>query len=333
MDVGLYVNFQRQKCSPKHVVFSDISLPFSVGEFEGVLHGLVSENIGEVMLGIDWMTNNTVDWEFGRSRIKIGKQYYSLKSRSSTGTWCRRVALQYDVVVPPRSEVDLLTTVVVRRLTDHTVSTSSEWGTEPRLLLSGVHTSRTVIPGDRLSGIPVLVMNVRSEDVMLRAETSVAELNPVSVVGPWPVATATDSRISTVGIVSGADGTSPQFIRDMVDKVDDSLPESTAEALDEILLRHSDGFSQSEHDLGLTTLVTDQIETANARPVKQSLRRFRAAHVEAISQQIDDYLKQGVIQPAISPWASNLVLVRKKDGSYRCCVDYRALNSVTRKDA
>ena len=40
-----------------------------------------------------------------------------------------------------------------------------------------------------------------------------------------------------------------------------------------------------------------------------------------------------MIEPASSPWASNLVLVRKKDGSYNCCVDYRQLNSVTRKDA
>ena len=48
-------------------VMGEVSLPFSVGEFKGVLHGLVSENIGEVMLGIDWMTSNAVTWEFGQS--------------------------------------------------------------------------------------------------------------------------------------------------------------------------------------------------------------------------------------------------------------------------
>ena len=49
-------------------------------------------------------------------------------------------------------------------------------------------------------------MNVRSEDVILKAETSVAELNPVSVVGSWPVDTVIDSRVKSVGTVSGADG-------------------------------------------------------------------------------------------------------------------------------
>ena len=44
-------------------------------------------------------------------------------------------------------------------------------------------------------------------------------------------------------------------------------------------------------------------------------------------------LQLDVIQPAKSPWAFSIVLVKKKDGSLRCCVAYRQLNSATRKDA
>ena len=38
------------------------------------------------------------------------------------------------------------------------------------------------------------------------------------------------------------------------------------------------------------------------------------------------------VEPAASPWASNVVLVKKKDGSHRLCVDYRAVNAITYKD-
>ena len=43
-------------------------------------------------------------------------------------------------------------------------------------------------------------------------------------------------------------------------------------------------------------------------------------------------LNNKVIQPSQSPWASRIVLVKKKDGKLRFCVDYRALNSITKKD-
>ena len=74
------------------------------------------------------------------------------------------------------------------------------------------------------------------------------------------------------------------------------------------------------------------LETAN-RSVRQPLRRHPPAHDDAIQKPAADMLEQGVIEPAKSPWASNVVLVKKKDGSLRCCIDYRQVNAATRKDA
>lgn len=67
-------------------------------------------------------------------------------------------------------------------------------------------------------------------------------------------------------------------------------------------------------------------------PIRQSLRRIPVHWTDHIDQEIDDMLKEDVIEKSSSPWASGLILVRKKDGSFCFCVDYRRLNDATIKD-
>ena len=112
----------------------------------------------------------------------------------------------------------------------------------------------------------------------------------------------------------------------------DCAGESVKSATAEKLRQYSDVFSKSDSDLGVTGVVTHEIDTGDAAPIRQSMRRYPPAHLQATDQHVDSMMNQNVIEPATSPWASNLVLVRKKDGSYRCCVDYSFLNAVTRKD-
>ena len=75
-----------------------------------------------------------------------------------------------------------------------------------------------------------------------------------------------------------------------------------------------------------------EIDTGDARPRKQPLRRMPFAVRQEAAEQFRDMQKNGVIQPSKSPWSSPVVLARKKDGSHRFYVDYRDMNSVTRPD-
>jgi len=84
--------------------------------------------------------------------------------------------------------------------------------------------------------------------------------------------------------------------------------------------------------MGRTSLVEHSIDTGSHRPIRQALRHLRA-HLDEIDNQVDGLLENGLIQPAASPWASNIVLVKKKDGSFCLYVDYRRLNSVTYQDS
>jgi len=79
-------------------VLGEVSLPFSVGEYKTVVSGLVSEHVADVVLGINWLTENQVTWEFCNSRVCIGGVYHDLRRRSDANVWCRRAALFHGVV-------------------------------------------------------------------------------------------------------------------------------------------------------------------------------------------------------------------------------------------
>ena len=69
------------------------------------------------------------------------------------------------------------------------------------------------------------------------------------------------------------------------------------------------------------------------RPFKQKYRRIPPVMYDEVRNHIHQLLASKVIKESFSPWASNVVLCRKKDHSLRFCVDYRELNSKTIKDA
>ena len=100
----------------------------------------------------------------------------------------------------------------------------------------------------------------------------------------------------------------------------------------QVLLSNHDVFALTEGERGETDLVQMQIDTGNSLPRYQPVRRTPFAVREEIARQLNQMQLQGVISPSSSPWASPVVLVRKKDGSLRFCIDFRNLNAVTKPD-
>lgn len=74
------------------------------------------------------------------------------------------------------------------------------------------------------------------------------------------------------------------------------------------------------------------IDTGSAHPIRQRPYRVSPSERKIIAEQVEEMLAKKVIQESSSPWAAPVILVKKKDGSWRFCVDYRRLNSVTKKD-
>lgn len=88
-----------------------------------------------------------------------------------------------------------------------------------------------------------------------------------------------------------------------------------------------------ENIRGTTPLVEHEIRLITKDPIKQRYRPQNPKMQAIIDAEVDKMLEDGVIEPSDSPWSSPIVMVKKKDNSYRFCVDFQKINSVTRKDA
>ncbi len=108
------------------------------------------------------------------------------------------------------------------------------------------------------------------------------------------------------------------------------LPEGEREAFHTVLAEHHEAFILEDRERGETDLVQFHIDTGDAPPKKQPLRRTPFAVRQEVARQLKEMQETGVIRPSQSPWASPIVLVRKKDGSLRFCIDYRHLNPLPR---
>ena len=97
--------------------------------------------------------------------------------------------------------------------------------------------------------------------------------------------------------------------------------------------QYSDVIAQGSNDLGRTRLLQHHIDTKDATPIRQQARRVPLPRCETVQRLLQEMLTTGIISPSKSPWASPIVLVNKKDGTTRFCIDYRRVNSVTHKDA
>ena len=75
--------------------------------------------------------------------------------------------------------------------------------------------------------------------------------------------------------------------------------------------------------------MTHHIDTGDAKPLRTLPRRLPYAVRRELEEELDKLMQIGCVEPSSSPYASPLVLVRKKEGGLRVCVDYRNINQST----
>ena len=125
----------------------------------------------------------------------------------------------------------------------------------------------------------------------------------------------------------------PPHVEQLFTQCEANLSETEKQEVKTLLLQHHDTFSKSDKDIGITTLVEHTIDTGDTKPIKQRPYRIPLAKRLTAEAEINDMAERGVIEPSFSPWCSNVVMVTKKDGSVRFCLDFRKLNACTFKDS
>ena len=111
------------------------------------------------------------------------------------------------------------------------------------------------------------------------------------------------------------------------------VPDEHKSKVIKLLQRNADIFASNDLELGHTDIIKMKIDTGNASPIKQKPYRTQLKNREVIDMAIDQMLEAKIIDRSTSPWIFPVVIVDKKDGSKRFCVDFRALNKVTKRNS
>lgn len=180
----------------------------------------------------------------------------------------------------------------------------------------------------------VPVVNVGTQDIWLKPKTILGDLH-LADVQPTSRPVSFEKREHESGQVAfiNAMESTPVLVPGLAEVTWSNLTDTQEQEARCLLEKYHVVFSQGEGDIGCTNLIEHQIPLLDEVPVHQRYRRLPPSQYDVVKAHIQALLEQGVVRNSCSPYSSPIVVVQKKDGTIRLCVDYRQLNAKTRRDA
>lgn len=266
----------------------------------------------------------TIGW---REALSECHSIESLKERGYLG----KVTVKGRPVRVPAGSIKFISVVCPSSSTTSLPSVLLEPPENESCLPSGILISMALLTVSR-GMVEIPVVNVGSQDVWLKPNAFLGTLHVVQAKSPLCAVTLEEEdegQVAVVQSVSIGNGSACDL-----STISWSNLSPEQEQLGKALLgKYSEVFSQGEGDLGCTVLVEHEVPLMDDVPIRQRYRRLPPSQLERVKAHIQELLSSGVVRPSCSPYASPIVVVQKKDGSIRLCVDYRLLNAKTRKDA
>ena len=182
--------------------------------------------------------------------------------------------------------------------------------------------------------IPILIYNSDP----CTAKSADCTCNPVIIPGHTRIARVEEIQaIQHIGSRETERGAGecalPPHLTDVLDAATELTSDQRARAAD-LLAKHVNTFPAPGTPItGRTEAVMHDIDTGSTRPIRCNPRKLSPKKIKIQQELVDKMLEEGQIEHSVSAWSAPTVLVTKKDGTTRFCVDYRRLNNNTKKDA
>ncbi|KAL7882920.1 hypothetical protein SRHO_G00005780 [Serrasalmus rhombeus] len=204
-----------------------------------------------------------------------------------------------------------------------------------------------VLANVKRSGVPVRIMNLSERPMRIRPQTPIAEVFLVKQVSERGEEVGTERiklplhslncQAHTLQASPAQDQPHKEPDQDIVSLLDLSNAcfetENQYLQMMDVIKQNSDVFSKHHLDYVHTTVVKHEIPLVDPRPFWLPYRKIPPPQYQAVRKAITEMEEAGVIRPSKSPYVSPIVVVTKKDGSLRICMDYRKLNSYSTRDA
>ena len=177
--------------------------------------------------------------------------------------------------------------------------------------------------------LPVWVRNETEHDITLPSTCVIAELHtPDEIHDNLPASTKMTDPVQCRPVTAQSAKTNLTF-----DFSDSLLPKEWQDRVTKSLNAYADVFAQHDLEFGHASKVKHHINLKDETPFKQRSRPIHPNDYEAVRKHLQTLLEAGVIRESESPYSSPIVVVKKKNGDVRLCVDYRKLNALTIRDA
>ncbi len=297
----------------KITIAGEIDLRFKLGKKHLAHTFIVAENISKsVILGRDCLSANKMKIDFGRKEIEIDQERIPLENEAYLASLVR---VANKTILRPQTS-----TLVWgkfkgqgkrnKREVYHISAIDTGFiGQEPGLMVTN-----TVSNVSKHKKVPFLICNNTGKSIRLNRGNVVARAEEV-----------------TGECVSMSDLTHDFTLMD--DEGDTGtviIPEEYREELSKLLRDNEDLFANSDMDIGGVTAVSMKIDTRDEIPIRQRPYRTPINQRPVVERAIQDMIDAKIIRPSKSPWSFPILLVPKKDGGRRFCVDFRKLNQITR---